>query len=162
MKAFVLLTSICAVLLPASHMPVQADEPQSAITCKMDYIEKTWGLMLKSSKIVPGQNAPSPGPSIVLLLEFAKDLDDLTTLKAALGQVPGQGRKSRPPPTLRFYFFDEDNVTLGQGIQFSTQGEVTGKKGDAIRVTVHSFPAALSTIKKIEARPAEGAPPDKK
>jgi hypothetical protein len=81
----------------------------------------------------------------------------LKTLKAALEPNPSKGQ------TLYFYFFDEDNVTLGKTNVKAVEGEITGKKGDAIRVLVEArFSPEVAKTKKIEARPVEMPAPDKK
>jgi hypothetical protein len=65
--------------------------------------------------------------------------------------------------TLYFYSFDDENVSLGKTYVKSTEGEITGKKGDAIRIYIEANDIPqLAKTKKIEARPVEVPQPDKK
>jgi hypothetical protein len=160
MKALALLAVLSAYTLsdPAITEPPQAGD--TGIKWNLDYLEKTWGLKAKSITIPPAPAKSTANlETFKLVLEFTKDIDDLKTLKAALEPNPSKGQ----PITLYFYYFDEENVSLGKTYVRSVEGEITGKKGDAIRVYVDVINAPqLAKTKKIEARPVDMPSPDKK
>jgi hypothetical protein len=98
----------------------------------LSYAEKAWGVTLKS---VTYEDNRKP-PLYKLVLEFTKDInsDERQAIYGALNSVPRMVR------TVDFYFLDADNVVMTHHSQFTVEGEVTGKKGDAFRLYV--LPAA--------------------
>jgi hypothetical protein len=105
----------------------------------LSYLEKTWGLQLKAQKVGGGQ--------ITFRLEFTKDVENLTELRQAFR--PGTSTQSEW--ALVFYFLDDENVVITKYPPGTIEGEITGQKGDAIRVTIQ-FPNKTA---KIIARPGE-------
>jgi len=84
-------------------------------------------------------------------MEFAKDVDDLQAMRAALEPNP----QLKTEPVQWFYCFDEDNVVLGKSAVNSMDGELTGKKGDAMRLYINFPSDHRGNTRKVEARPAE-------
>jgi len=132
-----------------------ADEEKKESDIKVDlsYLEKKWGIKCKSHKI-----DASPGyKKVTFLLEFTKEVENLEELRAAfVYRVQNRHATPKPNPPLWFYFFDEDNVFVFKSHPLVIEGEVSGKKGDAIRVSIAGIqPWDFAKIRKIEARPAE-------
>jgi hypothetical protein len=119
----------------------------------LDYLEKTWGIKLKSPQIdLRGRG----GSEIKLLLEFTKDVENVQGMRDAFQPIIITSAKDNRLPKLYFYVFDDDNVSLAKMQITYTQGEVTGKKGDAFRITVGQIGGTdLQKAKKLEVRPAE-------
>ena len=109
------------------------DKAEDAIKMDLSYLEKTWGLKCKSHRITDNLGQKN----VIFLLEFTKDVENLKELRAAFS-VPALN------PALVFYFFDEDNVLVHKSVIAMIQGEVTGKKGDAIRVSLRYRTASLT------------------
>lgn len=124
---------------------------QSNTAIKYDYeiVEKLHPVKIKAGKHDPTQSA------FVFLIEQTKDAvtpDDLQNLKTAFKVNAGNQATGT---NIIFLFFDEDNVLLGkQGIN-RMEGEITGRKGDAFRVTVSSNTVIREKIRKIEPRQAD-------
>ena len=123
----------------------------------MTYPEMKWGIKYKSHTVV--EDFPyekSKVKALKILLEFTKDVDDVTEMRRALGPHPLRSPKEpdRPIP-LWFYFFDDDSVTIGKLYSSHLQGELTGKKGDAFRVWLYPLPEPFKKIHKVAARPGE-------
>jgi hypothetical protein len=122
---------------------------KTEIKWNLDFLEKTWAIKVKSTS----QQDSKYQPTFKLLLEITKDLDadQIDTLKTALGlSLKGPGT-SIDKKGLDFYFFDQDNVVLGKTTARLLEGEITGKKGDAIRIGVDCT-LPIANIRKIEAR----------
>ena len=142
-----------AVSLPAL---AGEDKKEDAIKVDMSYLEKTWGIKCKSHKVA-ANNAFRGAQTVTFLLEFTKNVENLKELREAF--TPVRFGTSRPPnqtDPLLFYFFDEENVFVFKSPPHRLEGEVTGKKGDAIRVSVPIHDDALfKKTRKIVARPKE-------
>jgi len=153
------------VFVFAVSLPLLADEEKKKdakddIKVDLSYLEKTWGIKCKSHRI-----ADSPGrqgdKQVTFLLEFTKDVENLEELRAAfkvkvnmLGPVIVRDAPTSWP--LWFYFFDEDNVVVYKSPPNAIEGEISGKKGDVIRVrVVHITSNDFKKILKVEARPEE-------
>src|SRR5262249_49907709 len=95
----------------------------------MSYLEKTWNLKVKSLTL----SGEPPHTQIKMLLEFRTDVDDLKEMRQSLAGSPSGG-------AVWFYLFDEDNVVLHKTRIQATEGELTGKKGDAFRMYVDTMP----------------------
>lgn len=156
-------------------------EKKDAIKVDLSYLENTWGLKCKSCKITPPEPRFFEGPAgkdksgktqktrreplgespakVKCLTEFTKDVENLKELQDTLKYMPSIG--NTPPATPLFYFFDEENVSLGTiplinwSGYMSIEGGVTGKKGDAIRMTLIIPETFFKNTRKIELRPGE-------
>lgn len=117
---------------------------------KSEFTEKTWGLKIKSVRV--GQY------DVNVVLEFTKDLTP-EEVKAAKEVFV---RKEGCP---EFCFFDEDNVIIAKAgfMNYTVQGDISGKKGDAIRCTIGTRtpelmivndPMRAKKVTKVELRPA--------
>lgn len=100
---------------------------------KIDYLEKRFGL--KVGRITQDKTDKSPVWIVVLVCE--KDLDaaerlacDHALLPAA---VPIKDRKHAP---IAVCFFDADGVQLCKTAVQQREGDVTGRKGDAVRLRI--------------------------
>jgi hypothetical protein len=114
------------------------------------YMEKTWGIKFKSYKLDGGR--------LILLFQFTKDIDDATELRKALARF--SGRPAKPgEATHFFYYFDKENVAITKFSPESVQGELSGKKGDAFRVSIPFSSGGDLSGTKLELRPV---PPEKK
>jgi hypothetical protein len=98
----------------------------------MTYLEKTWGLKVKSMKY-----SEPTHDSVKITVEFTKDLDELK----GLAQEFGGGNS-----TLWFYSFDEEMVVLNKVKVGGLEGELTGKKGDAFRFVITLDPKKTRTV----------------
>lgn len=129
-----------------------ADEKkETTIKVNMSYLEGTWGLFCKSQKM-EDSSAGQGGKQITFRLEFARVVPNVKELREAF--TPRQ--PNSPDSALWFYLFDDENVVVYKTPPNKVEGEVTGKRGDAIRVTIFSLQrTTLDKTKKIEARPGE-------
>lgn len=99
------------------------------------YLQKEWGAKVKSVTILPDGD-------YALVVEFLKDFDDVTKLQQAFHKK-FSGTVSDTHPMFVFYFFDADNVAVGSPLpHLRLEGEVTGVKGDAVRLIVRSARSA--------------------
>ena len=125
-----------------------------AIKVDLSYLEKTWGIKCKTHRVT---GIDYGNKEVKFLLEFTKDVENLKELREAFTPVvPGGIRGVRSTWPLWFYFFDEDNVFVYKSPVNAIEGEVTGKKGDAIRVSVANIqPNDFNKTRKIEAQPGD-------
>ena len=175
MRALAIVISATAIILGAQPFPGPAQEKKpDSIKWNMEYLEKTWGIQLKSVKIEEFKDTKDEKPYMAarMLLEFGKDIEkeELSevygnlTAQVVGGKAVGQGR-------LGFHFFDEENISLGTQVVSHLQGNLTGKKGDAFRITV-PIPAVVTDgkleqigadkIRKVEVRAREDVKKPKK
>jgi hypothetical protein len=121
-----------------------------SIKFDMTYLEKTWGIKYKSHSVEDYEIARETVKALKILLEFTKDVDNPKEIRRAfLYPMPLKGDT---PIYLWFFFFDEDNVSLGKLCPTQVQGELSGKKGDAFRVILTRYPP-FQKVRKVEARP---------
>ena len=107
----------------------------------MDYLEKSLSLKLKSSKLQRGNEGGDT--LITMTLEFTSN----NNLAAILFDgMPSGGAR------LKCYFFDEDNIVFSKQPPGKIEGVVTGKAGDAFRVTQSVPNDVLAKTKKIAFR----------
>jgi formylglycine-generating enzyme len=122
-----------------------AGEKKAEIKWDMDYLDKSWGIKLKSANVNEQKN------EVKMLLEFTKDVTDLREMRQAF-QAPDNNAK------LWFLFFDEENVAFAKTTITKEEGELTGKAGDAFRIYLSapvSNPKAFSITKRVSARPSD-------
>lgn len=113
------------------------------------YLEQEYGLKVKAIKFVPKSDYSDP--RYELLAEFVKEVDGSKVEK----DIPKSGTISQSP-AFHFFCFDCDNVVLGKSRDFClTGGELTGHKGDAVRLTLRIEPSYLGNTRRIEVRPAK-------
>jgi hypothetical protein len=140
----------------------------------LSYLEKTWGIKCKSHTITSPepiflnfkagfdkggtfrnggrQQVGAPPAKVKFLLEFTKDVENLKELREAFTPLPVGAREA----PLWFYFFDEDNVFVYKTPPNEIEGEIAGKKGDAVRLLVTNMGHEhFEKTRKIEARPGE-------
>ena len=117
------------------------EEKKDGIEYKMDYLDKTWGIKLKTTKI--------ENDRISILLTFSKDVEKLDEMRLAF--TPARTAKAQPTVPMLFYVFDKDGVVLNK-LNFGTMGELTGKEGDSFWVVLVAL-NQLDSIKKVEPRP---------
>lgn len=149
---------MCAplVLLPFWTLAVEsgAKKTEDGIKFNMDYLEKTWSMKYKSHAVDDYSFMGAPVKRVKLLLEFTKDVDKVKDLQQRF-------RPSRIPPNadtvipLWFYCFDDDSVSVAKVYPFHIEGELSGKKGDAVRVWLNIDTTTFKRTRKIEARPGE-------
>jgi hypothetical protein len=117
----------------------------------LSYLKQTWGLECKSQKVERNYGAGG-GMQITFRLEFTRDVPNLKEMRE---QFTAQGPNSTDS-ALWFYFFDDENVVIYKTPPNKIEGEVTGVKGDAIRVIIFAISdSVLEKTQKIEVRPGE-------
>jgi hypothetical protein len=85
-------------------------------------------------------------------LEFTRDVPNLKEIRE---QLTAREPKSSDL-ALWFYFFDGENVVVYKTPPNKIEGEVTGVKGDSIRVSIFAIGEdILEKTQKIEVRPGE-------
>jgi hypothetical protein len=129
--------------VPKVEVPKVEVPKVNEIRVNTDYLEKSWGLNSKSYKV----DASPSFSDITLVLEFTKDVPNLSEIRQALGI----GAKDRDTALVWLYIFDEENVVVGKTKDYRVYGELTGVKGDAIRVRFYTNP--IRNKFKVEARP---------
>jgi hypothetical protein len=118
---------------------------EPAVKFNLDYLDKTWHIKFKSAVYIK-PSSPSVLPAWKFTLEFTKDIEDTEGLKKAF---------SNKSEALVFWLFDEDNVSIGRGFIGRTEGELSGKAGDAFRVLIEvTATVELQKARKLEVRPA--------
>ena len=110
------------------------------------YLDKEWGIKLKSVTFNPEKNGNVYGP-YKLLVEFSKDVEDVKALKMGFGGDDGKTAKA-----FLIYFFDADNVVVHKTTSKYIGGELTGKKGDAFRMYVEMELPWVAEARKAEFR----------
>jgi hypothetical protein len=130
-------------------------DEKDEIKYEMDDLEKNFGIKFKAAKLE--QKKSGGDTQITIILEFTKDVpealglgggNDMPTLRKLFAGQPGR----LSPSSLRCYFFDEDGVVFTKQPPGKIDGAVSGKDGDAFRIT-QSVPAdVLAKTKKISFR----------
>jgi len=99
---------------------------------------------------------------IVVILEFVKDADDISSLEELLqsdaspafsGPGPRQPLAPQSANSVFAYAFDEDNVVIAKA-PVKAVSEITGKQGEAFKVVLSGFGKTTSgsIIRKIDIR----------
>jgi len=126
----------------------------STPSIKADYLEKAFALKMTKTKVMAGD--------LIITFEFLEDSKDLAKLLDAIRPVqdpdgPKQEPKQHDPklPEIFVYGFDAENVpVLKRTISAITAADITGKKGDAFRLTVKGIcKGPDGEITKVEFRP---------
>lgn len=117
-------------------------------------VEKEFGLKLKSVELSSGESSESVLTTrhYRVVLEFDKDVEaeKLMPLRRALVEYKNP---SHSGPRLSFKFHDSDNVVKKSVYEVYTEGEVTGRKGDAFRLMLYPPPEWTA---KVELRYEKG------
>ncbi|HEY1187989.1 MAG TPA: hypothetical protein VGE74_10045 [Gemmata sp.] len=142
-------------LQPPALSRAPAEPPQDvAPPCNVDHLESTWHLEVRSAvvKNVIGV-VRTDTKAVRLTLAFTADAADVRAVRPAF--VPGALAAGADPDTrVLFCLFDEEGVLFRSAFITSQEGQITGKKGDAFRVTLQIDPATLARTKRVELRPA--------
>jgi hypothetical protein len=129
----------------------KAEKPLPEGKWNASYVEKPWGLKLKSVKYRFSDKGASA--LVIFLFEFTKDVEDVKAVRQAFGIMPNRQRST---PTFMLYFFDDENVIFHKTFhRVDTDVEITGKKGDAFRVYLETHRSYLHKATKVEFRPVE-------
>jgi hypothetical protein len=152
---------------PDPQQTVEPDPNLPGFKPDMSYLEKKWGIKLKSFRRGPIKNQ---GDFVMLLLEFTKDVEDLKGMRLALspdkkeeaqkGVYTGKKGKIDPDepeqPPLYFHYFDSENVQLAKMRPEKLFGELSGVKGDAFRLFIPlRFQNNRILPVRLEARPTK-------
>jgi hypothetical protein len=139
--------------------PIKSDK----LKVNLDYLEKTWGMKYKSHTAASSRDATAG--QVTILVEFTKDVEDVKALREALDgskslgvrRVRGKGKEvvEKADSKLWFYLFDSDNVLVQKVHVTSIDGELSGVKGDRVRLRVQFSADKFEKGEKLEARPAE-------
>ena len=137
------------------------DAKKEGIVWNMDYLDKTWGIKVKSVQVNKiknkGEDSESPERTANLLCEFSKDLPveavvvaDMINISRPLGEMRS-ALSPKSPSQMVFYLFDAENIVLSKSGVQDIVGELTGKKGDVFRLILHF--SNKPPVSKVEARP---------
>lgn len=146
MKTIFLCASAFAIAITAS-----AQGPgEKKIKYNVDYLEKTWGIQFKSASIKDSTSGGSGVKEIKITLEFSKDVAYPKDVRKAFTPVFVKGESPTSP--VFFLLFDEENVAVEKAYIALTEGELTGKAGDAFRAVIRAQPGLFDKVVKIDAR----------
>jgi hypothetical protein len=157
-----LLTLLCllAVCLLATTGVSQQGVKNDEIKYEMKELEQNYGIKFKAVKL-QGRRTDTQGDTpMTITLEFTKEVKADDRSGASLGKLrnlfagkPG-GRDfgTDRDVQLRCYFFDEDGVAFNKQLPGKIEGELSGKAGDAFRITQSVPDAVLAKTKKISFR----------
>lgn len=129
--------------------------PTDDLKYDMNHLEKVFGIKLKSAKV---QQPKRDGDAVITLtLEFTKDVPEVTGLGEGSNGLPAlrklfAGKETALHMQLRCYLFDEDGVVFTKLPPGKIEGEVTGKAGDAIRISQSVPGAVLAKTRKVSFR----------
>ena len=137
------LPALCVVLFVGAGVTQDAKKEvkDNPIKFNLDYMEKMWGVKLKSATVDEKQGG------IELLLEFTKDLDSVADLRIACYPP-----KKKAKPTMLFYLFDNENTVILKVPSSNASLEITGVKGDAFKVYLGGLENQIKQIRKVEPR----------
>jgi hypothetical protein len=138
------------------------DAKKEGIVWNMDYLDKTWGIKVKSVQVnkiqVMGKDSESPLRVASLLCEFSKDLPVEATVndgKVVFFLLPLKEMRAalspKSPSPMLYYLFDAEDIILSKSPAQDIVGELTGKKGDAFRLILQF--STVPPVSKVEARP---------
>jgi hypothetical protein len=144
---------IVGLILAAASWELRADEekkqPKDQLT-DFTYLHKYWGLRLKAISILPVRKVKDEEfADIQMLFEFERDLTygEVSDLRDAI---------LFPNKKVGFFFQDKDNIIFYESRAYFVEGQVSGFKGDAIRLrTLDISPVTVLKAKKMIARQAE-------
>jgi hypothetical protein len=145
------------------------DVKKDEIKYEMDYLEKTFGIKFKAAKLE--QKKPGGDTLITITLEFTRDLPErgslggpgaaatpgALTLRNLFTGKPTSGIVQTGPAQLQCYLFDENGVVFVKQPPGKIEGEVSGKEGDAFRISQIVPSAAFAKVKKISFREESSA-----
>jgi hypothetical protein len=167
MKLFTLLCLLTVCLLSTTGVSLEdknaAPATKDGIKYEMDDLGKNFGIKFKAAKL---EQPKTEGDTLITMtLEFTKDvkvsrlspresLESLRGLFAGKEVNLGEGvaKKNFKLFLLKCYFFDEDGVAFTTQPPGKIDGEVSGKKGDAFRITQNVPGAVFAKTKKISFR----------
>jgi hypothetical protein len=146
---------------------VSQEVRKDKITYDMSHLEKAHGIKFKAAKL-QRQKAKSD-TLITITLEFTKDLAESKILEFKGGAssyrtvLPVRDLltgKTLNGSQLLCYFFDEDGVVFAKQAPGKIDGVVSGKEGDAFRISQSVSSDVLAMTRKISFRqePAKKAP----
>jgi hypothetical protein len=160
MKLLTLLGLFAVCLLATtgvSQTPqTRREGKKDEITYDMAHLEKVFGIKFKSAKVQPGKGAD--GETIIMMtLAFTKDVPEGTNLGDGGKGMPSlrqlfAGKSTMLGMQLQCYLFDEDGVVFTKQAPGKIEGEVTGKEGDAFRISQSVSSEVLAKTKKISFR----------
>lgn len=157
----------CSIALyPGTGFSLDEPKKEADIKCNIDRLDKSWNLDLKnfsvkdglSPKIVNGRLSKQlPVKEFWMTFAFSKDVQDAKAVRKAIvpfstiHNVPAKNR----PDHIVGYLFDAENVVIRKIDLQRTEGEITGKAGDAFRVVFNCDPDTFQKVKRFELRVAE-------
>lgn len=148
MKALAWLAVVIGLPLTASaDDKKEPPKEESGLKCVIDQFDKAWGIKFKSMKVTEGKSLAV----VTITLDFTKDVADVAEMRKAFVGTTRKPAKLDTHPIV-FYLFDADNVSLDRYVIASTQGDLTGAKGDAFRIQIEIDKEVLKKAKKLEAR----------
>ncbi len=147
------LLTVCVLALTGAAQEGKEGE----IKGSSEFLEKRWGIQVKNIRVddkKTGNRRISEWAEVRLTLEFGKDVEELQSMRQSFSPGPGDGKGNRV--ILCYYLFDKENVSLTKVYLEQTEGELTGKKGDAFRVILKVKPAAvMQKVVRIDIRRVE-------
>jgi hypothetical protein len=171
MKLFTLLCLLTLTACVLAATGVSQEVKTDRIEYDMKYLEKDWGIKLRTAAYHQGKTEGDM--LLTMTLEFTKDIKDYPGVL-----YPAQRRNLRRQKVLpnlrdlfagkpeftqtllRCYFFDADGVAFTKQPPGKIEGAVSGKEGDAFRITQSVPSAVFAKTRKVSFR-EEPAPAQK-
>jgi hypothetical protein len=152
------LTALVFAADPEGGKKAEEGKKVGDIEFDMSYLEKSWGIKYKAhtvqQELYRSKVRSMYMKRVSILLEFTKDLDNLTDLRQAFTTY-SVDKKPETPVDLWFYAFDKDNVAISKQWPTQVQGDLSGKKGDAFRVLLMVSDDYYPGLRRIAARPGD-------
>ena len=162
MKVLAWFVAASALIIGGSS---QAQDKKNDPKLMVENIEQGFGIKMKSAtyiepkhpakpRIQVYEEKPADKTGIVITFEFTKSVTDvrlLLWLHESFAPSAGVPFAFNQLPLI-FHFFDEDNVCIEKAVITSIEGDLSGIKGEAFRISLSSPTEALKRTKRIEAR----------
>lgn len=141
MKTIAFVVAVVLVQLPAAWSQDKSDSNPLPLD-KWNLKAMTEKFSLEAKSLILNKLG-----QFVFVLEFTKDIDNPKELGQALSASPKNNG-----PVFDFLLFDADNVILAKKRGVGIDGEITGRAGDAFRLSVSFNPTDRDIAKKAECR----------
>ncbi len=162
MKVFAWFAAACVLIVGGSS---RAEDNKSDPKLMVENLERGFGIKMKSVAYSETKHPPKPRiqisgdtsadkTGIVITFEFTKDVTDvrlLLWLQESFAPSAGVPFAFNQLPLI-FHFFDEDNVCVEKVVISSIEGDLSGIKGEAFRISLSSPTDVFKRAKRIEAR----------
>lgn len=169
MRTVAILPMVFAALCPRPARPAADPKGETGPPASVGRLPREWSLKIKGDRPPVGDGVDEFGRAckdVKILFEFDQDAANLKLLRAGFvsdadsvrldpREKPAADPKEPPAPRVLLYLFDEDNIVVDKIRVAYVQGEITGKEGDAFRVTFRCPLDDYKRAKKMEMRLSE-------